>query len=349
MGRRPGRRAIPSDRDRRDRGDAVRQCRALRTRGVAGVRRRGRPDHVRALRRQRGLPRQPVARDAVPQPAIGHADAVLLEPRRRRGPGRRAHRRLPSPWPTACRWSSTPPTPSSTSWSRPFRRSESGHDSHMARPTRSNRSCSRCGSPVTRARRTLSSLLPFSSRLPSAPRASTQADTAPGIPPQGFDTCAAPSATHLDTWWRSSPFTSVGIYIGGANRGCAQPNLTGLGVDRGGSGLGVAPDLGRPAGAVHAARRDHEDLGRSVLGRDPGSRRRVRRGQRRRGARLRLVGSRLLRHGGVSAWRACSRAVLASRSAGCRRCNDRGYLAGFYSSLCSGILDLAAVCDIPVM
>lgn len=42
----------------------------------------------------------------------------------------------------------------------------------------------------------------------------------------GFDTCAAPTSATMDAWWPGTPFFNVGIYIGGANRGCAQPNLT---------------------------------------------------------------------------------------------------------------------------
>ncbi|HEY3903008.1 MAG TPA: glycoside hydrolase domain-containing protein [Streptosporangiaceae bacterium] len=41
----------------------------------------------------------------------------------------------------------------------------------------------------------------------------------------GFDSCAAPSSGAM-TKWLASPFRSVGIYIGGANRACAQANLT---------------------------------------------------------------------------------------------------------------------------
>jgi hypothetical protein len=41
----------------------------------------------------------------------------------------------------------------------------------------------------------------------------------------GFDTCAAPSAGTMKHWL-ASPYRSVGIYIGGLNRGCSQPNLT---------------------------------------------------------------------------------------------------------------------------
>lgn len=45
-------------------------------------------------------------------------------------------------------------------------------------------------------------------------------------PQQGFDACAAPSLATMDTWWRQSPYTSIGVYIGGSNRACSQPNLT---------------------------------------------------------------------------------------------------------------------------
>lgn len=42
----------------------------------------------------------------------------------------------------------------------------------------------------------------------------------------GFDTCTAPSAAQM-TAWAASPFNTVGIYIGGAERACDQPSLTG--------------------------------------------------------------------------------------------------------------------------
>ncbi len=41
----------------------------------------------------------------------------------------------------------------------------------------------------------------------------------------GFDACAAPAATKM-TAWLKSPYRAVGIYVGGVNRGCSQPNLT---------------------------------------------------------------------------------------------------------------------------
>ena len=42
----------------------------------------------------------------------------------------------------------------------------------------------------------------------------------------GFDVCSAPNPGEM-SGWKSSPFRTVGIYIGGTNMGCAQPNLTG--------------------------------------------------------------------------------------------------------------------------
>jgi hypothetical protein len=41
----------------------------------------------------------------------------------------------------------------------------------------------------------------------------------------GFDSCTAPSSRSMAAW-SSSPYRGVGVYIGGENRGCSQPNLT---------------------------------------------------------------------------------------------------------------------------
>lgn len=44
---------------------------------------------------------------------------------------------------------------------------------------------------------------------------------------RGLDTCSAPSASTMDTFWsNSSPWYNWGIYIGGVHRLCSQPNLT---------------------------------------------------------------------------------------------------------------------------
>jgi hypothetical protein len=41
----------------------------------------------------------------------------------------------------------------------------------------------------------------------------------------GFDACAAPSSRTMAAWG-ASPYRAIGVYIGGANRACSQPNLT---------------------------------------------------------------------------------------------------------------------------
>jgi hypothetical protein len=42
----------------------------------------------------------------------------------------------------------------------------------------------------------------------------------------GFDTCTAPSSGVMQTWLQDSPYRAIGIYIGGADTACDQPNLT---------------------------------------------------------------------------------------------------------------------------
>jgi hypothetical protein len=59
----------------------------------------------------------------------------------------------------------------------------------------------------------------------AAPAAVAPAPAQGVVTGAGFDTCAAPSAATMKHWL-ASPYRSVGIYIGGVNRACAQANLT---------------------------------------------------------------------------------------------------------------------------
>ena len=74
---------------------------------------------------------------------------------------------------------------------------------------------------VTRARSVLGAALVV---LVAAVGCKPQPD--PPTPPQGFDACASPSTSTMQAWMDNSPYTSIGIYVGGALRACAQPNLT---------------------------------------------------------------------------------------------------------------------------
>jgi Rv2525c-like, glycoside hydrolase-like domain len=63
------------------------------------------------------------------------------------------------------------------------------------------------------------------SALPSAPRRATASAGGAVFTGLGFDACTAPSSRSIAAWG-SSPYRAVGVYIGGANRACSQPNLT---------------------------------------------------------------------------------------------------------------------------
>jgi hypothetical protein len=43
---------------------------------------------------------------------------------------------------------------------------------------------------------------------------------------KGADSCAAPSTSTMKAWWTGTPWSFWGVYIGGVNRACSQPNLT---------------------------------------------------------------------------------------------------------------------------
>ncbi len=89
-------------------------------------------------------------------------------------------------------------------------------------------------------------LAPSALAAPSAPLAATAPSTATtplapsaaiADPPpldrsftwhygRGFDACTAPALDTMSAWRASSPYRSIGIYVGGGSRGCAQANLT---------------------------------------------------------------------------------------------------------------------------
>jgi hypothetical protein len=41
----------------------------------------------------------------------------------------------------------------------------------------------------------------------------------------GFDVCSTPSSSQMQAW-SASPYRAIGVYLGGANSACSQPNLT---------------------------------------------------------------------------------------------------------------------------
>jgi hypothetical protein len=60
---------------------------------------------------------------------------------------------------------------------------------------------------------------------PARSSAATRARSGTIFTGLGFDACSAPSARSMNAW-KESPYRAVGVYIGGVNRACSQPNLT---------------------------------------------------------------------------------------------------------------------------
>ncbi|MBF9066956.1 DUF1906 domain-containing protein [Streptacidiphilus fuscans] len=184
---------------------------------------------------------------------------------------------------------------------------------------------------------------------PAPPTAETPTEPeAPPVPVQpgtytgaGFETCSAPSLAQM-TAWESSPYQAVGVYIGGSNRACAQPNLTPSWVStlttagwhliptyvgsqapcNSYSSL-VSPDPGTADGQG-ISEADDAVAQAQALGIPPGS----------------VLYDDMEAYAKTDA--TCRTAVLTYLSGWSQELHARGYLSGVYSSAGSGMTDLAA-------
>jgi Rv2525c-like, glycoside hydrolase-like domain len=155
----------------------------------------------------------------------------------------------------------------------------------------------------------------------------------------GFDACSAPSARAMNAW-KESPYRAVGVYIGGINRACSQPNLTPEWVAaQTAAGWHLIPTyvgLQAPTSAcsscaklsssqataqgVAAAMDAVEQAGAVAMG--PGS----------------PIYFDMESYGRTSA---ATAATLAFLEAWTKKLHELGYASGVYSSSASGIADLA--------
>jgi Domain of unknown function (DUF1906) len=155
----------------------------------------------------------------------------------------------------------------------------------------------------------------------------------------GFDACSAPSAATMSAW-ASSPYHAVGIYIGGANVACSQPNLsaawvsqestagwhlipTYVGLQAAGSGCGCATINKANASSQGSAAATDAVNQASALGIGPGN-------------------PIYYDMEGYSATAANNSAVLAFLSGWTGQLHALGYTSGVYSSADSGIRALVA-------
>ncbi|HEY5986964.1 MAG TPA: glycoside hydrolase domain-containing protein [Streptosporangiaceae bacterium] len=147
---------------------------------------------------------------------------------------------------------------------------------------------------------------------------------------RGFDACTAPSSRAMGAWLTHSSYRAIGIYIGGSDRACAQPNLTAAWVsDQAAAGwhfipLYVGPQVafGRevtaPRDQAVASAKDAAVRARA-LGFGPGT---------------------PLYYDMEAYLPRRSRAALTFFTAWTSELHSRGYRSGIYSSSGSGIRDL---------
>ena len=155
----------------------------------------------------------------------------------------------------------------------------------------------------------------------------------------GFDTCQTPSQTAM-TGWLQSPFRAAGIYIGGANMACSQPNLTAtwvsaqtaagwhivpiyVGLQAPTNSCGCAPISTATAAAQGAAAATDAVTSAESIGVGPGN----------------------PIYDDMEAYNRTTTnttAVLAYLGAWTATLHADGYVSGVYSSDSSGILDLVA-------
>jgi hypothetical protein len=146
----------------------------------------------------------------------------------------------------------------------------------------------------------------------------------------------------MSKWKASSPYTSVGIYIGGANRACAQPNLSASWVSSvQGQGWKLLPIWVGPQASCST-------LSSTKLSSDPATAffQGVNEAQAAAdaGQKLGLGWFAPIYYDmeGYPRGGTCSTVVQSFADGWVRQLNARGYRGGMYSSLCSGILDVAA-------
>ena len=156
---------------------------------------------------------------------------------------------------------------------------------------------------------------------------------------EGFDACTAPTSATMDAWL-ASPYRAIGIYFGGGNRACQQPQLTADWVaHQQAQGWHLLPiylglqapcttsnkkNLIVPAQAAAQGRSEADAAvsAAAALGLSRGS--------------VLIFDMEAYRTGDA----ACTSAVLTFLGAWTSRLHDRGYFSGVYSSIASGVSDL---------
>src|SRR5664279_3001620 len=162
---------------------------------------------------------------------------------------------------------------------------------------------------------------------------------------KGFDACTAPAQDVMDSWLGSSAYQAVGIYMGGVNRGCAQPLLTAqwVGAQQAAGWhlipiyMGLQPYCTTSTKPYRFTAADAATSGRAAA--DDA----VVQAQALGLATVSTIYSDIEAYSPTDS--ACTTAVLTYQSQWTQRLHALGYLSGFYGSLGSGVRDQVAAYD----
>lgn len=199
------------------------------------------------------------------------------------------------------------------------------------------------GASAVRARRHLAAAVAASTAALVLTATPAAADTVqPGtFLGYGFDACTAPSSATMQAWL-ASPYRAVGIYFGGNNRACAQPNLTATWVaQQQAAGWHLMPIYLGPQASCTTSSKPNKITNSQAAA------------QGRAAADDAVVQARALGLARDSVliydmenYRtddpACRAGVLAFMSAWTARLHDQAFASGFYSSMSSGVADQVA-------
>jgi hypothetical protein len=272
---------------------------------------------------------QPSARQQCPAYAVGRTEAILVAPLAAHGAGAGA-----------------PTGPVLPPMSEPNAQPRQGSSTQLAVP--------RAGVVVTATWQGDPSVVARALGVRSLPAAGARTAVARGASARpraihragdqiytglGFDACSTPSASTMSAW-SSSPYRALGIYIGGANEACSQPNLSPawveqesaagwtllpiyVGLQAPSNGCGCAGIVPAQASAEGTAAADDAINQAEAEGIGPGN----------------------PLYDDMEAYNRTStntQAVLSFLSAWTTELHAHGYLSGVYSSANSGISDFVA-------
>jgi hypothetical protein len=160
---------------------------------------------------------------------------------------------------------------------------------------------------------------------------------------KGFDACAAPSLNTMSKWKASSPYTTVGVYIGGANRGCAQPNLTSSWVSAAwAQGWKLLPIWVGPQASCTTLGGATKLSGDAPTAFFQGVAEAQSAANAAQALGMGWMTPIYYDMEGYTRGGSCTASVQAFADGWTRQLNSRGFRSAMYSSLCSGILDAAA-------